>query len=209
MMLDGEQEACQSVNATDAVSAYPETCAPCGRNRAWYVIRTGHRAERLAAIGIGQAVDLPVFSPSLLVRYQPARRYSNGSVRAAIPQHVEPVFRRYIFVQFSVALDPWRAILRQPGVETIISTTPENPTAVPQSAMDGLRARVDAVDVMDPLAVPPSRFTPGVAVRVIDGPFGGHVGLCQMSASGRVRLLLSVMGRDVPVSVPQASVAAI
>lgn len=207
MKLDNATQPCHS--ALDTAGDPPATDrAPCGRYPAWYVVRTAHHAERLATIEIG-VNGFDVFCPMLRLPESPARRYTNGAVRPARPARVVPLFRRYLFARFDRQREPWRTILRMPGVETIISNAPEKPVPVPQEAIEGLMDLCDEVGVYKPPSPPPRPLMRGSRLKVLSGPFADHVGFCQMSSGKRVQMLMEIMGQSVTVSMSQTDVSSL
>jgi transcription antitermination factor NusG len=145
----------------------------------WYCVRTCHDAELTADIEIRQA-GFTLFSPSLWKPAQPARRDFNGAMRAAKPDRIEPLFKRYLFVRFCLTAHDWQEIRHLPGVDGIMGLLPERPTAVPDAAIDLIRGMCapndcvypDNVDLRDRRA-PMVRAVPmaaGSSARLLGGP---------------------------------------
>ena len=60
------------------------------------------------------------------------------------------------------------------------------------------------------LPEPPPRLRPGAHVRVTDGPFQGHLGLCAgMAPHDRVVVLLSLLGSKTRVTLSAGDVEAV
>jgi transcription antitermination factor NusG len=96
-----------------------------------------------------------------------------------------------------------------PGVDGIFSSTPERPVPVPDQAIDGIRAQCWANDCVYPPSHggrPAAPLAVGIRARMRDGPLRELPGICQMSDGHRVRLLMEIMGRAVPVTVLQSAV---
>ena len=177
----------------------------------WYCVRTGHGAEITADIEIRLA-GFELFAPTVWKPATKPRRLANGAIQPGKPDRIVPLFPRYLFVRFHRLDDPWRRIRSLPGVETILSSTPESPIAVPDAAIEAIRGQCApngciypperAIEGAAPLPV-------GIAARVTEGPMADLTGICTWSDGKRVRLLLQIMGRAVPVTVPQSTVAAI
>jgi transcriptional antiterminator RfaH len=80
------------------------------------------------------------------------------------------------------------------------------PAAVPEAVIEDLRAR-ETGGLID-LPRPP-KFRAGDRLRVIDGPFAGHVGLYQgMKPRERVEVLLAILGGAQRVTLAADSVEA-
>jgi len=178
----------------------------------WYCVRALWGQDIRADMAIRHA-EFEVFAPTLWKPPSPARRLPNGTLRPASGPRIQPLFPRYLFARFSVADPNWRTIRGLPGVEAILSSTPESPTPVPEPALEAVRGLCAPngcvyppgwdwghhAPVQSPLAV-------GCQVRVLCGPLADHAGVCRMSDGRRVELLLQMLGREVAVRVNQCDV---
>jgi transcription antitermination factor NusG len=182
-------------------------------------VRTCHGSEITADIEI-RLLSFTVFSPSVWKPATPARRGRNGAVRAAKPDRIVPLFPRYLFARFNRGQDDWKQIRHLPGVERIIfSTSPEFPAAMPDQAIETIRALCAANDCIYPdnvklrdrktPVIRPEPLPAGMNARLLHGPLADLTGICEWSDGRRVRLLLSLLGRAVTVTVPQAEVEAV
>jgi transcription antitermination factor NusG len=178
----------------------------------WFCVRTLWNQEIRADMQIREAGYL-VFAPTIWKPPVPARRLPSGVMRPARDARILPLFPRYIFCQFSVAEPGWRAIRGMPGVEAILSSAPEEPTPVPESALDAVRALCAPNGCVYPPGwswshqAPVQRpLEPGSRLRVLYGPLADHIGICQMSDGRRVQLLLEILNRTVNVKVAQSDV---
>jgi len=98
---------------------------------------------------------------------------------------------------------PWYEIRNTDGVEGVL-TNNSIPVAVPAAAVEDLRA-LEAIGVFDE-TMEVLRLSPGDTVRMVKGPFAGHV--CTLkSARGKARaeVILSVFGRENVLRVPVAA----
>jgi transcription antitermination factor NusG len=173
----------------------------------WYCVRTRHGAELTADINIRLA-GFTVFAPSLFKPATPARRSANGALRAAQPDRIVPLFRRYLFVQFRCGVDPWQQIRKLPGdaVEQILGATPELPTAVPDTAIALIRGMCAPNGCLYPASHHDRPLAVGANARFLTGPMADLTGICAWSDGRRVKLLLEMMGCLVPVKALQAEV---
>lgn len=100
------------------------------------------------------------------------------------------MFPGYVFVRFSADRDRWRSIFGTFGVTRLICSG-DMPLAVPSDVMDELTAGAGLTS---------SALTPGQEVQIVNGPFAGFSArLMQMSSAGRVRVLLSILGGEIPL----------
>jgi transcriptional antiterminator RfaH len=160
----------------------------------WYVVHTQPQNEARAEINLrrqGFATYLP--------RYQRTRRHARKTETVA-----RPLFPRYLFVGLDLARDRWRAIQSTFGVSNLVLAG-ESPLAVPDSLVDQIRAR-ESGDGFVALGLP-AGVGPGSRVRLIDGIFADSRGVLERIADDhRVAILLELLGREVRVFVPTASI---
>jgi transcriptional antiterminator RfaH len=161
----------------------------------WYVVHTQPQNETRAEINLrrqGFATYLP--------RYQRTRRHARKTETVT-----RPLFPRYLFVGLDLARDRWRAIQSTFGVSNLIFAG-ETPLAMPEGIVDQIRAR-ESGDGFVTLGLP-AGIGPGSRVRLIDGIFADSKGVLERIAEDRrVTILLELLGRQVRVNVPAASLA--
>ena len=161
----------------------------------WYVVHTQARGEEIALRNLLRQ-GFTAFLPQYGKRRRHARR--TDWVRA-------PLFPRYLFVMLDVARARWRAVSSTMGVSHLVCRG-DTPVPVPEGIVEDLQARVDASGLY-PIAQP-SPFRHGDIVRVTGGPLADQFGLFDRTTDeDRVILLLDLLGRQVKVKVPLASVA--
>jgi transcription antitermination factor NusG len=169
---------------------------PCGCRYApgieWLCVSTGFGQERTSDRSI-RALGLVTWLPEY-----------------AIKDRLRLLFPGYMFAQADIALDPWRSIYRQPGVVTVLGTRYERPTVVAPELLAELWRDCLPNGVLVPrdldAAAPLAPILPGAAVTLRGGPFAELTGVCEKSDRDRVAILLTIMGRDVRVSVARAGV---
>jgi transcriptional antiterminator RfaH len=163
----------------------------------WYVVHTQAQKESQAEINLRQqgfATYLP--------RYLRMRRHARKSTIVA-----RPLFPRYLFVGLDLARDRWRAIQSTFGVSNLIFAG-EEPLAVPDGVVDQIRAR-ESNDGYVVLGLP-AGVGPGSRVRLIDGIFADAKGVLERIADDRrVAILLELLGREVRIFVPAASIGTV
>ena len=156
--------------------------------RNWYALKTHPRREAQVNTVLSQR-GIEVFCPQV-PRWQPGRR--SAAFRAA---H-ELLFPGYLFARLDIGTDRWLQARSAPGVSYFLGP-PGAPTVLPDDLVDEIRARADAQcsQGWQP------RFSPGDRVSVEHGPLRGMEAVFDgtLSAAGRVRILLQVVGRLVAV----------
>jgi transcriptional antiterminator RfaH len=118
---------------------------------------------------------------------------------------VAPFFPRYMFVVLDLERDQWRPINGTRGVANLVMQGDRNlvmqgdrPQPVPLGIVETLVASTGE----DGLLKVRPRLNVGDPVRLLQGPFAEYLGtLDRLDDSGRVRVLLEMLGRRVPVTV--------
>lgn len=160
----------------------------------WYVVHTLPHHEVRADVNLrrqGFATYLP--------RYLRIRRHARRTETV-----VRPLFPRYLFVALDLSRDRWRAIDSTFGVSHLVQAG-DVPLSVPAGVVEEIRGREDQegfVALGLPLGI-----GPGSRIRLIDGIFQDAKGVLERIADDRrVAILLELLGREVRVFVPAASV---
>jgi transcriptional antiterminator RfaH len=155
-------------------------------NERWYLVHTHPHSERKAALHLG-VQGFKTHFPQIQKTIRHARRLM--TVRA-------PLFPRYVFLILDLGRDRWLSVRSTVGVSSLF-TCEERPVPVPQGVVEALVARTDEAG----LALFDAGLAMGQTVRILSGPFADFVGTLQrLDAAGRVRVLLTMMGTAVPVT---------
>ena len=78
------------------------------------------------------------------------------------------------------------------------------PAPAPRGIVEALR---DACDNYDVLRLPGDELRPGQSVRILTGAFADFIGeIERLDDSGRIRVLLDIMGGQTPVVLPLENV---
>lgn len=174
----------------------------------WFCVRTIYGGERLADTETRLA-GFEVFNPSVWRAAESARRDRNGVVRPARPDRITSLFPRFYFARMNLADPSWHQIKRLPGVERIMGRVGNLgvPAPLSDSVINLLLGMCEPNHCIYPanhLHMNP--IDVGTSLRLMTGSMEGHTGICEWSDGRRVRLLLSILGRNVPVTVSQGAV---
>lgn len=157
----------------------------------WYAVQSRPHQENRAIEHLGEQ-GYRSYCPRLRRTVRHARRTTLV---------LAPLFPGYFFVPLDLSRDRWRAINGTRGVARIV-THGELPSAIP----DGIVATLLAQTNDDGTINWGPSLEIGGSVRIADGPFADLVGTLEhLGPDGRVRVLLSLLGRPVNVSLHQKS----
>ena len=164
--------------------------------RKWYVVHTHAHAEATAVAHLRRQ-GFETYCPQYLRRKSHARRTTVAPA---------PFFPRYIFVAIDVATQRWHAIRSTLGVSYLVGGE-KGPTPVTDAVVAELRAS-EGSDGFIPFEAKP-RFARGERVRLRDSIFSSCTGLFDgLTDSGRVAVLLDLLGRKVRVSLDGTAISA-
>jgi transcription elongation factor/antiterminator RfaH len=159
----------------------------------WFLAHTLPKSERRAQLHLG-AQGFRTHLPQIQKTIRHARQLR--SVRA-------PLFPRYIFVILDLGRDRWLSVRSTVGVSTLF-TCEDRPVPVPVGVVEALIERTDEAN----LTLFQAGLTKGQSVRILSGPFADFVGtLERLDESGRVRVLLDMMGTAVPVGLHRSALS--
>jgi transcriptional antiterminator RfaH len=155
--------------------------------RQWYVIYSKPQKETYARFHL-QSKGLKVFLPRLLLPESAKKR-----------NRIVPLFPNYLFVRLNASSDEYYYATWSPGVSRIISFN-GRPACIDDKIIDFLMLRAD----QDGIIAARSTLRPGQEVRITGGPFDGLMGIIQdpPNAKGRVKILLTLLNRQMKVDVP-------
>jgi transcription elongation factor/antiterminator RfaH len=160
-------------------------------NERWYLVHTQPHGERKAEFHLS-VQGFTSYFPQIQKTVRHARRLR--TVRA-------PLFPRYVFLILDLGRDRWLSVRSTVGVSSLF-TCEDRPVPVPKGVVEALIARTDEAG----LALFDAGLTTGQTVRILSGPFADLVGtLERLDAAGRVRVLLTMMGTEVPVTLHRSA----
>jgi transcriptional antiterminator RfaH len=155
----------------------------------WYVIQTKPGDEhRVETHLLNQEIE--TFLP-LLETHQ----YYGGK----LVQRIKPLFPNYLFGKLDLKLHYYNVKWTR-GVSKILGTE-NGPIPISEKVVQTIRDKMGK----DNLVKLEDELKEGDAVRVTSGPFKELMGIFQkkMSDKGRVKVLLSLIGVDLPVQISQ------
>jgi transcription antitermination factor NusG len=166
-----------------------------GENARWYAVHTQPKREFYARLQL-EGQGFRVFLPKGLKTIRHARKMAD--VEAAF-------FPRYLFVELDLTRQPWRRVNGTFGVTNLVMQG-DLPHPVPRGVIETMAASIDRKGLL--------RFDQGLVVgaqvRLTAGPFAEQLGILdRLDGSGRVRVLLEILGGPIPVEIRREFVRAI
>lgn len=163
-------------------------------NARWYVLHTYSGHENKVAAAIKQRVEAMKISGRIFDIIVPTRDIV--TVKRGKKEEVkEKIFPGYILVRMILDDDSWLVVRTTPGVTAFVGVG-NRPTPLSEK-------EVDAIMKFSALTAPKFKtaFSKGEAVKIIDGPFADFLGSVESidNAKGKVRVLVSIFGRETPV----------
>jgi transcriptional antiterminator NusG len=164
------------------------------QGRRWYVLHTYSGYEENVAQNLRQRIESMDMEDKIfqvLVPKEKKIKIQNGKRKVV----EEKIFPGYVLVEMIVTDDSWYAVRNTPNVTGFIGTGTV-PTPISEEEIKGLQKR---------MGVEEPKFKIDVAVdtpvRIIDGPFknldGKVIDIDQ--ERGKVKVLISMFGRETPV----------
>ena len=152
----------------------------------WYVVHTQPFAESQAM----SHLEMQGYR-AICPRYRRVVRHARKA-RSVLA----PLFPNYLFIRLDISRDQWRSVNGTRGVVRLLMQG-GTPQPVPDGIVEGLQARMREDGTIDFR----SALKMGGTVRIVDGPFAEFVGTLEhLDAGGRVRVLLTLLGRSVSVA---------
>jgi len=154
-------------------------------NERWFLAHTQPKSECKAQLHLA-AQGFRTYLPQIQKTIRHARQLK--TVRA-------PLFTRYLFVILALERDRWLSVRSTVGVSRLFTTQDGQPVPVPIGIVESLIEQCNGnVTRLD------TGLVKGQPVRILSGPFADFVGMLErLDESGRVQVLLEMMGTAVPV----------
>jgi len=164
------------------------------QGRRWYVLHTYSGYEENVSRNLRQRIesmDMQDKIFNVLIPTENKIKIKNGKRRVV----TEKIFPGYVLVEMIVTDDSWYVVRNTPNVTGFVGSG-TTPTPVSDEEVKSIQKRMGVeepkykIDVM-----------PGSPVRITDGPFKEFEGKVSEvdEARGKVKVLVSMFGRETPV----------
>lgn len=163
-------------------------------SRQWYAIHTYSGYEEKVAESIRQRVDSVDMADkifSVLVPKEKQIEIKNGKRKVA----EKKIFQGYVLVEMKMTEDAWYIIRNTPGVTGFVGSG-SMPTPVSDEEITKIKKRIGVEEPKHKID-----YAIGEVVSIIDGPFRGFDGSINEidTQKGKIKVLVSMFGRDTPV----------
>jgi transcription termination/antitermination protein NusG len=164
------------------------------QGKRWYAIHTYSGYEESVAHNLKQRIDSLDMQDKIfevLVPKEKKIKIKNGK-RQVVEEKVYP---GYVLVEMQVTDASWYVVRNTPNVTGFIGTG-TTPSPMAEQEIDSLQKRMGVEEPKYKIDI-----TEGMPVRITDGPFKEMEGKVTEidEAKGRVKVLVSLFGRETPV----------
>ena len=162
--------------------------------RQWYAIHTYSGYEEKVADSIkqrAQTIDMADKIFDAMVPKEKQIQIKNGKRRSVDAK----IFQGYVLVEMKLTDETWYIVRNTPGVTGFVGSG-TSPTPVSDAEMNKIKKRMGVEDPKHQID-----FSEGEVVNIIDGPFKGFEGAVSEidTAKGKLKVMVSMFGRDTPV----------
>ena len=170
----------------------------------WYVVHTYSGHENKVAATLKQKVKASNFGERIFDIMVPTQEKIEVREGKKVTLQ-EKIFPGYILVKMNLDDETWHTVRSIPGVTAFVGIG-NKPTPLSEK-------EVSAIQKFSELEAPTYKasFTINEAVRIVDGPFADFLGTVDNinEEKGKVRVLVSIFGRETPVELDFLQVAKI
>lgn len=162
--------------------------------RQWYAIHVYSGYEEKVADNIRQriqAVDMADKIFDVMVPKEKQIEIKNGKRRIV----EKKIFQGYVLVEMKLTDETWYIVRNTPGVTGFVGSGTE-PTPVSSAEIAKTKKRMGVEDPKHHID-----FAEGEVVSITDGPFRGFDGAISEidTQKGKIKVMVSMFGRDTPV----------
>lgn len=171
-------------------------------NARWYVVHTNSGYEARVAETLRQRVETMSIEGNVFELLVPTqdRVVIRGGKKSTIK---EKIFPGYLLIKMILDDPTWLAIRTTPGVTGFVGSG-KTPTPLSETEVGNIQKFVSA-----PAKRFKTRFTKDEAVKITDGPFSDFLGTIDEidEEKGKVKVLVSIFGRETPVELDLLQIA--
>jgi transcriptional antiterminator NusG len=160
----------------------------------WYIVHTYSGHENKVAKSINQRVQSLGFENRIFDVIVPTRntiKVSGGKKETV----KEKIFPGYVLVKMVLDDESWLLLRTTQGVTAFIGAG-NKPTPISEKEVEAIQKFMNAEEPLYKAS-----FSVGEAVKIVDGPFSDFLGTIDNidEARGKLKVLVSIFGRETPV----------
>jgi len=164
------------------------------QGKRWYVLHTYSGYEENVSRNLRQRIesmDMQDKIYNVLIPTEKKIKIKNGKRRVV----TEKMFPGYVLVEMVVTDDSWYVVRNTPNVTGFVGSG-TTPTSIADAEVKSIQKRMGVEEPKYKIDV-----TAGSPVKIIDGPFKEFEGKVSEvdEARGKVKVLVSMFGRETPV----------
>jgi len=168
----------------------------------WYIVHTYAGHENKVAKSLRQRVEAMGFEDrvfDVLIPMRETIKVSQGKKENV----QEKIFPGYILVKMVLDDESWLLVRTTAGVTAFIGVG-NKPTPISEKEVEAIQK---FMEMKEPLYK--TAFVKGEAVKIIDGPFADFLGTVDDldEAKGKIKVLVSIFGRETPVELDFLQIA--
>lgn len=160
----------------------------------WYVVHTYSGHENKVAVTLKQRITSMSLENKILDILVPTQEKIEIKEGKKVPIK-EKIFPGYILIKMELDDESWHAVRSTAGVTAFVGIG-NRPTALPEE-------EVQTIMKFSQMEAPKYKasFSLGEAIKIIDGPFADFLGTVDEinEEKGKVKVLVSIFGRETPV----------
>jgi len=175
-------------------NSQPTTDNPQPSNTRWYVIHTYSGHENKVATTLKQRVETMNLQERIFDIVVPTRNIVSVK-HGKKTEEKEKIFPGYILVKMVLDDETWLAVRTTQGVTAFVGSG-SKPTPISEKEVQTI-LKFMALEAPKYKAT----FSVGEAVKIVDGPFADFLGSIDSidEAKGKLKVLVSIFGRETPV----------
>lgn len=168
----------------------------------WYIVHTYSGHENKVKKSLGQRIQSLGFEDRIFDIIVPTRntiKVSQGKKETVR----EKIFPGYVLIRMVLDDESWLLVRTTQGVTAFIGAG-NKPTPISEKEVEAIKKFMKLEEPLYKTA-----FTKGEAVKIVDGPFSDFLGAVDEidETKGKLKVLVSIFGRETPVELDFLQVA--
>ncbi|MCR4325152.1 MAG: transcription termination/antitermination protein NusG [Candidatus Curtissbacteria bacterium] len=195
-------EPSESVEPQEEPRRIPGPVADDGKDAKWFVVHTYSGHEAKVAATLKQRVDAQHLQDKILDILVPTQE--KIEIKEGKKNTVkEKLFPGYLLIRMILDDNTWLAVRTTPGITSFVGNF-NRPTPIPEEEVTSIKRFMQMEAPKFKTA-----FSIGEAVKIVDGPFSEFLGSISEidEEKGKLKLMVSIFGRETPVELDFLQVA--